>query len=151
MSFKRTQSLIQNHIQHVTVLHPWAHSLHHAVSLLQVGEQCCIKAIRDINPGCGLQPAHWLLGGGGIAEGGWGGDGGRGGLEHSQWETAWSSYQSQGQTPLSKPRSNTLIKAKGRHPYQSQGHTPLSKPKADSFVLETFIKAKGRHPYQSQG
>ena len=53
-------------------------------------------------------------------------------------------YQSQGQTPLSKPRSDTLIKAKVRHPYQCQ--TPLSKPRAD-----TLIKDKGRHPYQRQG
>ena len=71
-------------MQHVTVLHPQAHTLHHAVSLLEDGEQCCIKAIRDINLGYGLQPAHRLLGGSGAAEGGWGGDGGRGGLEHSQ-------------------------------------------------------------------
>ena len=34
-----------------------------------------------------------------------------------------------------------LIKAKVRHPYQSQGQTPLSKPRTD-----TLIKAKARHP-----
>ena len=46
-------------------------------------------------------------------------------------------YQSQGQTPLSKPRSNTLMNV--RHLYQSQGQTPLSES-------DTFIKAKVRHP-----
>ena len=66
------------------------------------------------------------------------------------------------QTPLSKPRADTLIKDKGRHPYQRQGQTPSPKPGSDTCIRakvrhpyqsqgQTLIKARVRHPYQSQG